>query len=275
MTRTKQTRSIIVGLLLCGTAALGLGCGTSAGDPTVRKSANRKNIKWDLAIKQRYYGGQVEAIRKKSIKLDNDAARLSRLNTVMHRLKRRTLLPELPYEVHYVDHETVNAVCYPGGGILFFRGIFDKNKGLVNPYSNDEIAAVMGHEMAHATLRHAYRRQQTASIIGFFGSVASVAVGAAGGADLSRLFHAVFDVSTGIYFPAYSRKFETEADIEGLYTMMHAGYNPEKAVLLWERAAQKHGSKTSIYASHPANGKRAQHLHEALTKIRAEQLHRR
>jgi metalloendopeptidase OMA1, mitochondrial len=195
---------------------------------------------------------------------------IAKLNRILEKLRPHTLMSDLPYEVHYVDHKTVNAVCYPAGHILFFKGIFDPKQGLIDPNNEDEIAAVMGHEIAHATLRHSYRTHRKAQTTSILGNIASIFVGSAGSAA-SQIFSAVFDVTTGLYFPSHSRKQEAASDLEGVYTMMGAGYDPASAVTLWERAAQrKGGGKTSFFATHPSSRHRAKLLQAHIDNIRAQ-----
>ncbi len=244
---------------------------SSSKPQSIRAKPNLTNLSWDLKTGEKIYDDQLEALKNKKTRIDNDPEMVARLNRIMNRLRPQTLIPDIPFQVHYVDHKTVNAVCYLGGGILFFHGLFDPEKGLVDAKSDDEIAAVMGHEMAHATLRHSYKSYRNSMVWSFFGNLASIAIGAAGGTDWSRVFNTIFDISSGLYFPSYSRSHESQADFEGMITMMNAGYNPEKAIALWQRAADKKGQhdNTSIYASHPSNGKRAHDLAVHLANIRA------
>lgn len=237
---------------------------------TERARADTRNLGWDLKVKKKVYQKQLAMLRRKRVRIDNDKRMVAKLRRILKKLKKQALIPNLPYEVHYVDLPVVNAVCYPGGGILFFKGIFDKKEGLLNPNDEDEIAAVMGHEIAHATLRHAYKRQKKAATIGVIGAIASTALHAGAGANASGLFGAFFDMGTGLYFPSYSRKNEYEADLEGVFLMLGSGFNPDKAVGIWERAAKKRGGgRTSIYASHPASPKRAQALKKHIANLRA------
>lgn len=239
---------------------------------TQRMQPKQGGINWDLSFKKNYFPKILESLREKGYTIDppSQKALVARLNRIMNRLKSKSLNPTLPFEVHLVQNDTVNAVCYPGGGILFFTGIFGRAEGLIDPNSDEEIAAVMGHEMAHATLRHAYKKQNTAMATSLIGSVISIGIGAGVGGEWQNLFDNVFDISTGLYFPSYSRKHESEADLEGLYTLMNAKYKPEAAIRVWERASAKKGGKdkTSIFASHPADGKRAKDLSVHLATIR-------
>lgn len=236
---------------------------------TVRAQADPKKLEWDIALKKKVYFSQLIELRKRGIPIDNDLQMLERLRKILNKLKSSALIPELPYELHYADAETVNAVCFSGGGIIFFRGLFDAEKGLVNKESDDEIAAVMSHEIAHATLRHVYKAQKKAKTINVIGVVVTTAISAAGGEKFSNLFASAYDVGTGLYFPHYSRELESAADLEGLYMMIDSGFNPQKAVEIWERAAAKKGkkTKTSIFASHPSDGSRAEILKLHLQNI--------
>lgn len=236
---------------------------------TFRSVRNDKNIKWDLNIKKKFYEEQLKMLEKKKILVDDDKKMVARLQKILDSLKSNSLIPDLPYEVHYVDHKTVNAVCYPGGGILFFKGLFDPKEGLVDAKSDDEIATVMAHEIAHATLRHGYKKYVTATKVQIFTTIASVAAGAFGGADLANVLDAVVDVGTGLYFPSYSRKHESEADLEGLFMMKGAGYNMDTAVSLWERASQKKGGKTSIFSTHPGSSQRADDLKQHIENLKS------
>ena len=243
---------------------------TPATNPqhSVRQVPDRTNIQWDLEVGKEVYNQQLATLRKKKIAIDNDPVMVDRLNRILTKLKSQTLMPEPPYEVHYVDHKTVNAVCYPAGHILFSRGVLAAKEGLIDPNNEGEIAAVMGHEMAHATLRHSYKTYRKAQTAGVLGAIASVFIGSAAGQTAADLFATVFDLGTGLYFPSHSRKQESYADLEGLYTILEADFDPENAIRLWERAAQKKSSdKTSFFSTHPSSSNRAQMLRDHLKNI--------
>lgn len=240
-----------------------------------RPKATTKGLDWDKKVGSEAYEGALSEMESKEIPVDSakDKALVSRLNKILNNLKKQSQIPDLPYEVHLVEHPMVNAVCYPSGKIFFFKGLFDLEKGgFVDSKSDDEIAAVMGHEMAHATLRHAYRKQQKAKTISMLGTIGSIATQNVAGGKWQGLFETTFDVSTGLYFPKYSRDNESESDIEGVFMLMGAGYNPDGAVRIWKRA-QKDAGKTdlnqALFSSHPSSENRAETLEKKIAKIRA------
>ena len=117
--------------------------------------------------------------------------------------------------------------------------------------------------MAHATMRHVTRTLTTYQGLNIFGTAASIGLGTGVGAEAEQIFANVFTVGVNLYLPGYSRKYEREADQVGFYYMSKAGYNPQAAIDIWQKAAKRGGSnakKTDFFASHPANGERAKSL---------------
>ena len=93
---------------------------------------------------------------KKGIQVDTDQAALARLQDMMQKLSKVSHRPELPWEVHLIESPEVNAFTVGGGKVFVYRGLFG---GLVNPDNDDELAAVLAHEMGHVTCRHIGKRQ--------------------------------------------------------------------------------------------------------------------
>jgi predicted Zn-dependent protease len=198
---------------------------------------------------------------QKGIQVDSDEELTAKVQAMVGRLAAVSHYPppELPWEAHLAEIGVVNAWCAPGGKIMVFRGLFDPKKGLVR--TEDELAAVLGHEIAHATCRHVTReKSRTSTILVSFFPV-YIAAALVGVGDLAQVA-----VSGGVslYLPTYSRGQEREADEVGLTYMAKAGYDPRAAVALWKRASQREGDETSIFATHPKSGERAQNLEERL-----------
>ena len=122
-----------------------------------------------------------------------------------------------PWQVTLIDSKTVNASCLPGGRIVFYSGIIEQLE-----LTDDEIAAVMGHEIAHALREHGREAMSEAYMIQLGSSVAGAVLGAS--QDAVELGNKV--VHYALTLPN-SREKETEADIIGLELMARAGYNPE------------------------------------------------
>lgn len=232
-------------------------------DPvTGKKSWNYFSLGSDIKLGQQVLEQQTKSLVNNDKKMDEvaDSNETQRIRRIVKRLSAVSHVPNFPYEPHLADVDIVNAWCAPGGKIMVYTGLWDSEKGLVTKGDDDELAAVLGHEIAHATARHVTERLSRVLTIQLAGAVASSAIAKSGSPHGSDLFEEIFNQGMNIYVPSYSRTSESEADRIGLFYMAKAGYNPEAAVRLWDRAAKKRGDATSIYASHPSSGARAKAL---------------
>lgn len=155
------------------------------------------------------------------------------------------------WEFNLVQDKSVNAFCMPGGKIVVYEGLL--------PYtqSEDALAIVLGHEIAHAVAKHSAeqltKQQNQQAGTSILGSVLDAAVGNNVGSIASTV--------AGQYFSfrnlKYSRDNESEADHMGLIFAAMAGYNPEVAVSFWQRMANASGSgRSDIFSDHPSDAKR-------------------
>lgn len=128
------------------------------------------------------------------------------------------------WQIAVVENPEWNASCLPGGKILVFTGLLDDCK------SDDEIAAVIGHEMAHALARHKVE-EQSLIVLSDIGKVAAYAIVKPKYAGWIYLGEVIWPFA----FQWFNRYQETEADHIGLILMAKAGYNPQNAVNLWKR----------------------------------------
>lgn len=235
---------------------------------------NLYSLKDEVRIGEHFMKQQIKEFKRKKVGVDlpKHQALKSRIEKIAEKIAFVSDKTNFPYEVHIFDRpDIVNAYCLPGGKIGVFSGLFDKEKGLIDETNDDQIAAVIGHEISHAALRHITRRLSAFQGIGFLGSLASVGLGQGVGAEAQQIFEQVFYLGMNIYVPHYSRKYEREADQAGLYYMSKARFNPLAAVEVWRKAAARGGpnsKQTNIFASHPASGERAKYLeswlHEAI-----------
>lgn len=169
------------------------------------------------------------------------------------------------WEVSVLESLQANAFCLPGGKIAVHTGIL--------PYTQNDsgLAAVMGHEMAHAIARHGSQRLLRSSV------AQTVMIGASlSFTDMEpqqrRMVLAALGAGAqfGVILP-FSRGHETEADEMGLIYMARAGFDPREAVAFWERMAGAGGSQPPEFAStHPSHATRIQHLQAILPKALAE-----
>lgn len=174
-------------------------------------------------------------------------------------------LNDYAWEYNLVDSKEVNAWCMPGGKIVFYTGIL--------PICKDDagIAAVMGHEVAHALANHGQQRM-SAGLLQQLGAVGTqVAVGNKS-PETQALAMQAYGVGSqvGAMLP-FSRAHESEADMIGLTLMAIAGYDPINAVKVWERMSAQGGqAPPEILSTHPSNQTRIDELTALLPQARAE-----
>jgi predicted Zn-dependent protease len=238
---------------------------------TGKQTMNWYSIESDIKLGSNVMNRQVAALRKKGErkgveKVDSKKNRdqLILARQVVTRIKPVTHYPDFPYEVHVADVDIANAWCAPGGKIMIFEGLWDPKKGLIERGDADELAAVLSHEIAHATARHVTEMLSRGMAIQLIGTAAMAGIHAGAGAQAAGAFGQATSLGLNIYFPLYTRESETEADKIGIVYMAKAGYDPRVAVRLWERAAKKKGDKFSVFATHPSSGERAKTLREML-----------
>ena len=161
------------------------------------------------------------------------------------------------WEVNLIGSKQINAFCMPGGKIAFFTGILDQLK-----LSDDEIAMVMGHEMAHALREHARSRiaKSQATSIGL--SLGAQLLG------LGELGNAAASLGTQLLTLKFSRGDETEADLVGLELAARAGYNPQAAVSLWRKMGEATGSEgIDFLSTHPSGPDRIRELEQNVPRV--------
>ncbi|MDR1556840.1 MAG: M48 family metallopeptidase [Tannerellaceae bacterium] len=163
------------------------------------------------------------------------------------------------WEFNYVKSEDINAFCMPGGKIVVYEGIM--------PFAttDDELAAVLGHEVAHAVAKHANERMSQQMLTQYGGAILGQAVSGAS-TTVQNLAGTVYGLGTelGIMLP-YSRKHEYEADHMGLIFMAMAGYNPQAAITFWTKMAQgKTSSVPEFLSTHPSDVNRVAELQKYL-----------
>ena len=174
-------------------------------------------------------------------------------------------LKDYKWEYNLVKDETVNAWCMPGGKIVFYTGIL--------PIAQNEagVAAIMGHEVAHALANHGQQRM-SAGILQQLGAVAgNVAIQD----DQTRaIFNQAYGIGSqvGVMLP-FSRSHETESDLIGTYLMAIAGYDPSEAAELWKRMKANSGSGQAppeFMSTHPSNDTRIANLTKWAPQAKAE-----
>jgi predicted Zn-dependent protease len=153
------------------------------------------------------------------------------------------------WEFNLIEDKTVNAWCMPGGKVVFYTGI------LPICDNEDGIAAVMGHEVAHAFARHGQERMSQA--MAQQGLSIAIAYGTKDDKN-SKIWNLVYGVGSQVGMLAYSRTHESEADKLGLIFMIMAGYNGSEAAEVWVRMSKRAGKSKSpeFLSTHPSNESR-------------------
>ncbi len=175
--------------------------------------------------------------------------------------------PELPWELHTMNAAAVNAWCAPGGKIMVYVGLFvQAGEGFVDLDDEDEIAAVLGHEIAHATCRHVTRSQSVSKTV-WWSLFPAYLVALVIVPELTSVWDLTFQGGFGIWSASYSRGDEAQADIVGAEYAARAGYDPRAALRIWARADELYGSDFELYGSHPPNDERVALLEAEMPRL--------
>ncbi len=176
------------------------------------------------------------------------------------------ILQNLRWEVNVVSSKQVNAFCMPGGKIVVYTGLLRLIGN--GKHANDELAAVLGHEIGHALASHAAERMSNQLLLKLGGRLLFAGIGVKSAA-VKNILGTAYGLGGKVFVALpFGRKQELEADNMGLSLMALAGYNPESAVNLWTKMAGKSGGKKNDFLStHPSESKRIDAIKEELPKV--------
>lgn len=167
-------------------------------------------------------------------------------------------IQQFAWEFHLVQDATPNAFCMPGGKIVVNEGIL--------PYTQTEngLAIVLGHEVAHAVAKHSAERISQQMLVNYGGAALGVVL-----QDRSELTQTIaqqvygLGSQVGIILP-YSRLNESEADRMGLVFAAMAGYNPQEAIPFWQRMSANSAHVPEFLSTHPSDNSRIRRLQELM-----------
>jgi predicted Zn-dependent protease len=160
------------------------------------------------------------------------------------------------WEINIINSPTVNAFCMPGGKMVMFTGIIEQLK-----MTDDEIALVMGHEIAHALREHSRARAAKGTITNIGAIAISIFTGSNAAGQLAS-------VGGDLLGRKFSRNDETEADLVGMELAARAGYDPRAGVRLWEKmSAVSKGAPPPWLSTHPSGAARIQTFKDNLKDV--------
>ncbi len=211
------------------------------------------------------YAQLIESARQKGL-LNKNPQQLQRVRAIASRLVPqvgvfRDDALKWKWEVNVLTSKDVNAWCMPGGKIAIYTGIIEKLR-----LTDDELAAVMGHEIAHALREHARERmgRQMATQVGT--GLGSLALEIFTGIHIDPKLTGPF--SQAMFVLPNSRENEREADLIGIELAARAGYDPRAAIALWQKMAQDGGGGTPEWLStHPSHESRLRELQTDVQKV--------
>ncbi len=242
------------------------GCQT---DPiTGERTFNIYSIEDDIRIGQQAMAEFV-ALSEQNNWMPDDAESMAmqrKCEQIMNRIRPYTHLPDLPWKIYYTKNPTPNAFALPGGQMMIFQGIMKKynpKDGLLK--DEEELAAVIAHEMAHVNARHGTENVSKALVanVALIAASAGAAAGGGGGEAVEAMNQMI-----NLLFPVFSRTAEEEADTVGTLYMAMGGYNPEAAVRVWERGAKERPRVASLYDTHPTSAARAEYLRNLMPQAK-------
>jgi predicted Zn-dependent protease len=211
------------------------------------------------------YAQVLAGARKKGL-LNQDPQQVQRVRAIAARLIPQVAVfrddaPKWKWEVNVLTSKDVNAWCMPGGKIAVYTGLIERLK-----LTDDELAAVMGHEIAHALREHARERMgrqmatQTATAVG------AIALQIFTGVYIDPQIAGTF--TQAMFVLPNSRENEQEADLIGMELAARAGYDPRAAITLWQKMSQAGGGGPPEWLStHPSHETRQRELQNDVQKV--------
>lgn len=238
--------------------------GTVGVDREQRMSPLVSRAQVDAAARQQYAAMLKESGQKGQ--LNRDAGQTERVRRIAQRLIPQTAVfrddaPAWQWEVNVITSDQVNAWCMPGGKIAVYSGLIEKLRA-----TDEELAAVIGHEIAHALREHARERMGRQAA-----TQATTAIGAAAleiftGIHIDPQIAGTF--SQAMFVLPNSRENEQEADRIGVELAARGGYDPRAAVSLWNKMGQLGGGQPPQWMStHPSHEARIRDLQDYSQRV--------
>lgn len=210
---------------------------------------------------------------KRKYRILNDRDRNAQLQRIGDRISKVVFwdMPHAEWEFVIFDDKQVNAFAMAGGKVGVFSGLLKIAK------TDDELAAVIAHEIAHVTAKHINQKLSQQLAVNTVGVVGSIGMGVAGTPWLTAAaLESAYGLSAGVGVLAYDRKKEKEADFIGMMYMARAGYDPRAAITIMERLEAESANRSlppALLSTHPTHPERIIAMMDAMPKaekVRAE-----
>ena len=208
------------------------------------------------------YAQMLEQAAEKKALASKDHPQLRRLREIAnkiipHALSWNPRAANWQWEVNLIGSKQINAFCMPGGKIAFYTGILDQLK-----LNDDEVAMVMGHEIAHALREHARERMGKSTATNIGASLLTQLLG------LGQIGQTVTNYGAQLLTLQFSRDNESEADLVGMELAARAGYDPRAGVTLWQKmSAANKGAPPQWLSTHPSGSTRIGDIEANLPKV--------
>jgi predicted Zn-dependent protease len=262
-----KPRALVAGLCLSLVAGLSMPVGSAwaregvevGGQSVLTRLVPAEQL--EQAAAQQYVKMAQDA-RSQNALLPDNHPQVVRLRTIAKRIIPHSLswnkrASQWQWQVIAIHSKELNAFCMPGGKIAFYTGILEQLK-----LTDDEVAMIMGHEVAHALREHARER---------IGKQTGVRLGAnliSGLLGLGNLGDSLLNMGGQLLTLTFSRQDESEADLVGMELAARAGYNPQAGVTLWQKmAAASKGAPPQFLSTHPSSATRIQDIQANLSKV--------
>ncbi len=248
-------------------ACFGLGSGFALAREGVEVGGNSKFSKLvpadqvEQAAAQQYQKMMQEAAAKNAL-LPREHPQSQRLVAIAQRIipfsyEWNSRAKAWQWEVNILNSKQINAFCMPGGKIAFYTGILEQLK-----LNDDEVAMIMGHEIAHALREHARERMGKGAATNIGAGVLSQLFG------LGQVGQTLTNYGAQLLNLQFGREDESEADLVGLELGARAGYDPRAGVTLWQKmAAASKGAPPQWLSTHPSGATRIAEIEANLPKV--------
>ena len=252
--------------ILAGATLLG-GCESTTAGGATGLSRSQFLLVSSAAVNE----GAAKAYTREMVKahsakaLNTDVAQTSRVNSITQRLIAqvgvfRPDAVDWDWEINVIEDKSINAYCMPGGKMVIYTGIIEQLK-----LTDDELAAIIGHEMAHALREHSREQISRQVATNHLITIGSIFLG------LGSVSQNVAGIASELVLALpFSRSMEFEADTMGVELMARAGFDPNAAVSVWKKMNalnEGRSTATTFLSTHPSDAARVTNLQNQLPAV--------